>query len=427
MLETRNSFPSSTNSWRAPVPTDTVDKSATPTYKCPEDSGNPSEAPASISPSLRWLFETPADLVCPITHELYKDPVINCVGQVYDREAITTHLRQSRTDPMTQLPLADTTLTPVFVLRSRAKEYCSSAAESCIHEACKLECRSPAEMLRRAVELLGTCSGLQQQEAPQDSSLSALGLSPECMRFVHDNPTSKDDIAALKHLAEGLQQAGLSDRASNVHLHCLVAQEAAGDWDAQVSSFKKYLCSCDMQSGNVSISTPNLEQLAYLVEVRKVMTWSHMLDLSQAVHSSPTQQDGCCLFTRSLCEELMKRTMKQQPGPQQDWAGFQEIHLRYNQLRFQELASSNQLLARQIAAQDRAAELCPASDDSQPMQEAVAPRRCPVAGKLLRWLRGRPGKRWVATGLCALAMLLEPRGAMGRASRALPVLLLAHA
>lgn len=38
------------------------------------------------------LFDTPADLLCPITHELFKEPVINAVGQVYEKAAIERHL-----------------------------------------------------------------------------------------------------------------------------------------------------------------------------------------------------------------------------------------------------------------------------------------------------------------------------------------------
>ena len=33
-------------------------------------------------------METPHDLICPITQQLFKDPVVTSEGQVYEREAI---------------------------------------------------------------------------------------------------------------------------------------------------------------------------------------------------------------------------------------------------------------------------------------------------------------------------------------------------
>eukprot|EP00191_Tetraselmis_sp_GSL018_P001990 CAMPEP_0177615200 /NCGR_PEP_ID=MMETSP0419_2-20121207/23268_1 /TAXON_ID=582737 /ORGANISM="Tetraselmis sp., Strain GSL018" /LENGTH=204 /DNA_ID=CAMNT_0019112721 /DNA_START=176 /DNA_END=786 /DNA_ORIENTATION=+ len=153
---------------------------------------------SAIEPRLRWLFETPEDLICPISYDIFRDPVINCVGQVYDRASITAFMRESRTDPITRLPLADTVLTPVFLLRSRAHEYCRTAACACVSEACNMDCRIPSQLLRRAVELIG--SGAEEVSA---EDIPVAGLSPACVRFVRAHPDGADDGTALRLLAEG--------------------------------------------------------------------------------------------------------------------------------------------------------------------------------------------------------------------------------
>ena len=34
------------------------------------------------------LRDYPSDLICPITHQLFRDPVLTACGQVYERSAI---------------------------------------------------------------------------------------------------------------------------------------------------------------------------------------------------------------------------------------------------------------------------------------------------------------------------------------------------
>ena len=66
------------------------------------------------------LFDNPPDLVCPVTHELFKEPVINAAGQVYERSAIEAYMRRSLMDPVTRMQLHPTSvLTPVWIVKSR--------------------------------------------------------------------------------------------------------------------------------------------------------------------------------------------------------------------------------------------------------------------------------------------------------------------
>ena len=66
------------------------------------------------------LEQNPPDLVCPITHEIFTEPVINGAGQVYERAAIEMHMRKSSMDPITRMPLHPSSgLTPVWIVKSR--------------------------------------------------------------------------------------------------------------------------------------------------------------------------------------------------------------------------------------------------------------------------------------------------------------------
>ena len=67
------------------------------------------------------LEQNPPDLVCPITHEIFTEPVINGAGQVYERAAIEMHMRRSIVDPVTRMQLHPSSgLTPVWIVKSRS-------------------------------------------------------------------------------------------------------------------------------------------------------------------------------------------------------------------------------------------------------------------------------------------------------------------
>lgn len=67
------------------------------------------------------LEQNPPDLVCPITHEIFTEPVINGAGQVYERAAIEMHMRRSSVDPVTRMQLHPSSgLTQVWIVKSRS-------------------------------------------------------------------------------------------------------------------------------------------------------------------------------------------------------------------------------------------------------------------------------------------------------------------
>jgi hypothetical protein len=58
-------------------------------------------------------------ILCPITSEIMTDPVTTAMGQTYERSAIEAWFRKGKlTDPITNVPLLDRTLTPNFSIKS---------------------------------------------------------------------------------------------------------------------------------------------------------------------------------------------------------------------------------------------------------------------------------------------------------------------
>ena len=65
--------------------------------------------------------EIPKHLVCPITNDLMKNPVITNGGQTYERNAIEKWMKLNKTDPITRDPI--TTLIPNFSIKSLCEEF----------------------------------------------------------------------------------------------------------------------------------------------------------------------------------------------------------------------------------------------------------------------------------------------------------------
>lgn len=72
----------------------------------------------------------PLDLCCPITHGLMCDPVMTTHGQTYERDAIETYWHGgSLHDPLSNLPVFDTTLTPNFAIRSVIQRFTETSPD----------------------------------------------------------------------------------------------------------------------------------------------------------------------------------------------------------------------------------------------------------------------------------------------------------
>lgn len=68
------------------------------------------------------ISSSPKAFVCPLTHEVMKDPVVDPEGTSYEREAIEEWLGRNATSPMTRNPLQVKDLVPNRALRELIEE-----------------------------------------------------------------------------------------------------------------------------------------------------------------------------------------------------------------------------------------------------------------------------------------------------------------
>ena len=60
---------------------------------------------------------TPPEFICPITCDVFKDPVmLGTTGHTFERKAIIHWLKLKKCDPLTNEPLANTMLSPNYSL-----------------------------------------------------------------------------------------------------------------------------------------------------------------------------------------------------------------------------------------------------------------------------------------------------------------------
>ena len=65
---------------------------------------------AVARPAPRSCLDVPYDLCCPLTLELFVDPVVASSGNTYERSAIEEWLQKEARDPLSNLPLSTTSL-----------------------------------------------------------------------------------------------------------------------------------------------------------------------------------------------------------------------------------------------------------------------------------------------------------------------------
>merc|ERR1712054_114449 len=90
------------------------------------------------------IDQVPSQLVCPITSEVFRDPVVCQDGHTYERVAIERWLASHDTSPMTNGILPSKVLVPNLALRhqiERVWEELSAAAGAVRQVACPPEIR----------------------------------------------------------------------------------------------------------------------------------------------------------------------------------------------------------------------------------------------------------------------------------------------
>jgi len=86
----------------------------------------PSEEEIKLRELRNQAADVPQDYLCPLTLEIFKDPVITTDGQTYEREAIETWFKQGHnSSPLTNMRLQSTNLIPNFALKKLIIDFAS--------------------------------------------------------------------------------------------------------------------------------------------------------------------------------------------------------------------------------------------------------------------------------------------------------------
>lgn len=90
----------------------------------PKTTPPPRTASPRPNPRAAVLGSPPRSFLCPISADLFADPVVTADGQTYDRASIERHFAGGRiTSPLTNLPLPSRVLVPNIVLRGAISEW----------------------------------------------------------------------------------------------------------------------------------------------------------------------------------------------------------------------------------------------------------------------------------------------------------------
>ena len=68
-------------------------------------------------------------LKCPITYELFRDPVIGTDGHTYERENITVWIQNHATSPITREPMQVSSLRPNYIVKKMVDDFISASLE----------------------------------------------------------------------------------------------------------------------------------------------------------------------------------------------------------------------------------------------------------------------------------------------------------
>jgi len=153
------------------------------------DQAGADDADADADADDQDLFaEPPADLLCPITHALFRDPVLAASGHMFERAAIQRHLSgaagprpaadraAAAACPLSGLPLGPPphALTPVHAARGRAMAQRESVAAECVRRAAgAADLRRCARLLARAAEML--LDGEDEEEEGEEDRVEGAG------------------------------------------------------------------------------------------------------------------------------------------------------------------------------------------------------------------------------------------------------------
>jgi hypothetical protein len=317
------------------------------------------------------LLETPADLCCPLTKQLYKDPVITTAGQVYERSAIMHHLQSSHQDPVSGEAISPDRLTPVVMLRKGAQHYRDATVAACVEEACSTACQEPVRFLRRAMEL------------SSDNCRGAPGLTLECATYLRTHQSNAYDVYALQIFAQALQNGGYHDQAASVFNKLL----HMGEDRAQQAGIMKQCIAFWVQECSPGQEDHAVVRLAEFVRSQPTLSWTQIVDIMcEASVSHKLVSQTCELLLLQSCATEEDRS-------------FKELFVKYARLRL------NSIKARMGRLEDCVAELQLLDASPATAPQASSSPATDTGRQHRQRHSGRPWQPWTAAALLVGAVV----------------------
>ena len=149
-------------------------------------------------------LEPPFEFVCPITCEIFRDPVVAADGHTYEREAIEQWIRRRARSPVTNLPLANSDLVPNINMKKLVADFVEAAAAAAraarADEAGRPSVAGLAAQARPSTSLLELAKHFRDLDPIRDQLAQTLdGWKPPVIAVVGNESCGKSTI--LERLA----------------------------------------------------------------------------------------------------------------------------------------------------------------------------------------------------------------------------------
>ncbi|KAG0525871.1 hypothetical protein BDA96_06G094900 [Sorghum bicolor] len=229
---------------------------------------------------------------CPISLDIFTDPVTLCTGQTYDRPCIERWLAAGhRTCPVTMQPLGDAALVPNRTLRHLIERWLSADHHHQIPDddaeepslAALKRCLQSGAGARDKVAALRKAVALASESDVGRACMLQLGFLPVLLQLVFHAPTPRDDLSEQEDLALqcALTLLPTSSPASPQHgcLNMLKTEASLTSFVALLAAHGRAVAKCGLCRLLETIATATATRDLALAAAASPRVWQALLPL----------------------------------------------------------------------------------------------------------------------------------------------------
>ncbi|PON32434.1 Coatomer beta subunit [Parasponia andersonii] len=223
---------------------------------------------------------------CPITLDLFKDPVTLCTGQTYDRSSIEKWLAAGNlTCPVTMQKLHDPTIVPNHTLRHLIDHWLQMGHQF------------DPEELARIDSVAAVKHGLESRETALETKLRML----ENVRVLSEELPSRSCLIQLGFLPLLLEQVF-------GRVEAKVSEDYAKFAEQALFCVLKLLPFCELESLNILLEESKLQSFLVLLKHGSSLMKMNLCQLIETTSSSSETRELCSMLgkTRELLHEMVQ-------------------------------------------------------------------------------------------------------------------------